>query len=250
MLSVSSYDNSSLRKMVSHSRIPLEIEFTATRIDHAPQLFQSCMEVVRGFEKGEKAKVSALLEIQALLAAANLSQESLAQSLALYLKLLDSIESKRKKAAEQGGNGDPNVAATSRKRTREEEEEGSDDGSETQGDGGPSRRKIDETVLPWLNRAFSSKVNLSESRESRPLDKKDSNSGDWQIVFASTLRHLPSSSLIEAMSLKSMGRVNTTSDFWSTLSDHYKVTRQSAIDFRSLVNTNSPISTRTAGILG
>lgn len=127
-----------------------------------PSLSQSCMQVIRGFERNEKDKVSALLEIQTLLAGANLPQQSLAQSLSLYLRLLDSIERKRNDAAERGEGGDTSTPTPAQKRAHEEEE-GSEEGSETRG---TSRRKIDETVLPWLNRAsLSQKVNLSESLE-------------------------------------------------------------------------------------
>ncbi|KAE9385631.1 hypothetical protein BT96DRAFT_1006870 [Gymnopus androsaceus JB14] len=97
------------------------------------------------------------------IAAADLTQESLEESLAFYLKLLDSSEVRRSHSAAQGANGDPNAAATSQKRTCEGEEDGSNNDSEDGQAQSPSRRKIDETVLPWLNRTSASKVNLSES---------------------------------------------------------------------------------------
>ncbi|KAJ3887040.1 hypothetical protein GG344DRAFT_81130 [Lentinula edodes] len=132
-------------------------------IDDPPSLSQSCMSVIRKFERGENVKVTALLEIQALLAAANLSQEALTQSFSLYIKLLDSIENRKSKAAEHGGNRESNIVATNRKRPIDEEEEESEDDIDPQS---ASRRKIDETVLPWLNRASSSnRTFLSESLE-------------------------------------------------------------------------------------
>ncbi|KAH7874859.1 uncharacterized protein C8R40DRAFT_1170963 [Lentinula edodes] len=96
-------------------------------IDDPPSLSQSCMSVVRKFERGEKVKVTALLKIQALLAAANLSQEALTQSFSLYIKLLDSIENRNSRAAEHGGNRESGIVATTRKWPVDEEEEESED---------------------------------------------------------------------------------------------------------------------------
>ncbi|KAJ4478614.1 hypothetical protein C8J55DRAFT_489450 [Lentinula edodes] len=132
-------------------------------IDDPPSLSQSCMSIIWKFEHGEKVKVTALLEIQALLAAVNLSQEALTQSFLLYIKLLDSIENRKNKAAECGGNRESNIVATNRKQPIEEEEEESEDDINPQS---ASHRKIDETVLPWLNQASSSnRAPLSESLE-------------------------------------------------------------------------------------
>lgn len=82
-------------------------------IDDPPSLSQNCMSIVRSFKWGEKAKVITLLKIQAILATANLSQESLAQSFLLYLKFLNSIENQKSRAAEQGGNQGPDTVTAS-----------------------------------------------------------------------------------------------------------------------------------------
>ncbi|KAH7874310.1 uncharacterized protein C8R40DRAFT_1171413 [Lentinula edodes] len=132
-------------------------------IDDPPLLSQSCMSVIQKFEHGKKVKVTALLEIQALLAAVNLSQEALTQSFSLYIKLLDSIKNQNSRAAEHKGNSESDIVAMTRKRPIEEEEEESEDDINQQT---TSRQKINETVLPWLNRASSSnRANLSKSLE-------------------------------------------------------------------------------------
>ncbi|KAH7870146.1 uncharacterized protein C8R40DRAFT_1175853 [Lentinula edodes] len=116
-----------------------------------------------GIDDPPSLSQSSLLEIQALLAAANLSQEALTQSFSLYIKLLDSIENRKSKAAERGGNRESNIVATNWKRPVNEEEEESEDDINPQS---ASRRKIDETVLPWLNQASSSSRTFpSESLE-------------------------------------------------------------------------------------
>ncbi|KAJ3858253.1 hypothetical protein EV359DRAFT_69161 [Lentinula novae-zelandiae] len=130
---------------------------TSQQEGQSPSQSQDGNQQQQNPSEGQSHRFGGIDNPPSLSRSSNLSQEALTQSFSLYIKLLDSIENRKSKAAERGGNGELNIAAMNRKRPFEGEEEESEDDIDPQS---ASRRKIDETVLPWLNRA-----SLSESLE-------------------------------------------------------------------------------------
>ncbi|KAF9061017.1 hypothetical protein BDP27DRAFT_1429428 [Rhodocollybia butyracea] len=115
---------------------------------------QQCVDITEEFKKGDLSKLQAFLSIQGIIAAEELEEDTISQTLDFYFNLLDILEAEREKAAqignEQRPDGEPQPTSSSQKRPRAEP--GSDDESDDEEKSRSPRKKIDPKLFAWASR--------------------------------------------------------------------------------------------------